>query len=190
MVANLLNPGQQALDLLRGAWGWIALRGVFALIFGVLAVALPGLTLSLLVLFWGAYALIDGVAALIAGFRMRENGKPMWSLVFVGLLGIAAGVVTFLWPGLTALTLVLIIGFWAMAIGVFQIVAAVRLRRHIRGEWLHGLSGALSILFGIAIVVNPGAGAIALAWIIGWFAIVFGATLIAMAFRLRSARQA
>ena len=180
---------QQPFELLRKQWGWVALRGVFALIFGLLALALPGLTLSILVIFWGAYALIDGVVALMAGFRMGDNGKPLWSLVFIGLLGIGAGVVTFFWPGVTALTLVLIIGSWAIAIGLLQIVAAVRFRKQIRGEWLHALSGLLSVVFGLAMVWRPGAGAIALAWLIGWFAIFFGVMLIAMAFRLRSARQ-
>lgn len=86
------------------------MRGVSALIFGLLAIVLPGLRLSLLVIFWGAYTLVDGVIALVAGFRMRDKGKPLWSLVVIGLLGIGAGVVTFLWPSLTALTLSLIIG--------------------------------------------------------------------------------
>ena len=180
----------RALELLRKQWGWVALRGVCALIFGVLALAMPGLTLSILVIFWGAYALIDGVVALLAGFRMGDNGKPLWSLVLIGLLGIAAGVLTFVWPGLTALTLVLIIGSWAVAIGILQIVAAVRFRKHIQGEWLHALSGMLSVVFGAAMVWRPAAGAIALAWLIGWFAILFGVVLIAMAVRLRNARHA
>ena len=173
---------------LQRQWGWVALRGVCALIFGVLALVMPGLTLSLLVLFWGAYALIDGVSALVAGFRMREGSKPMWSLVLVGLLGIAAGAVTFLWPGITALTLVIIIGSWAIVAGIFQIVAAVRLRKYIQGEWLHALSGLLSVIFGAAMVLLPGAGAIALAWLIGWFAICFGVMLIVVALRLRAMR--
>ena len=170
-------------------WGWIALRGFCALIFGLLALALPGLTLTLLVILWGAYALLDGVLALATGVRMRENGKPLWPLIIAGLLGIAAGIVTFFWPGLTALTLIFIIGIWAIAIGLFQIVAAVRLRKHIQGEWLHALSGLLSIVFGLAVVLYPGAGAIALVWLIGWFAIVFGVLLLVMAFKLRSWRS-
>lgn len=189
MASPELTLGQQPMELLRREWGWIALRGVLALIFGVLALAMPGLTLAILVIFWGAYALIDGVIALVGGFRLRDNGKPLWSLIIIGLLGIAVGVVTFLWPGLTALTLLFIIGFWAIAIGIFQIVAAVRFRKHIQGEWLHALSGVLSVVFGVAVVLRPGAGAIALAWIIGSFAIVFGLMLIGMAFRLRGARR-
>ena len=180
---------QQSLELLRQQWGWVALRGLCAVVFGVLALAFPGVTLSLLVILWGAYALVDGVVALIAGFRIRDNGRPLWSLIFIGLLGIGAGVVTFLWPGLTALTLIFIIGIWAIAIGVFQIVAAVRFRKHIQGEWLHALSGVLAIVFGLAVTLRPGAGAMALTWVIGWFAMVFGVMLIAMAFQLRRGQR-
>lgn len=188
MQTHILTSEQQHFEGLRKEWGWIALRGVLALVFGVLALALPGITLGVLVLVWGAYALIDGVAALIAGFRMREDGKPLWSLILLGLVGGAAGVITFLWPGLTALTLIFIIGIWAVAIGAFQILAAVRLRKHIRGEWLHALSGLLSIVFGIAVLLQPGTGALALVWLIGFFAILFGVMLVAMALRLRSGR--
>ena len=131
----------QPLAQLRKEWGWIALRGFSALIFGVLALALPGVTLTLLVIVWGAYALLDGVLALTTGLRMRDNGKPMWPLIMVGVLGIGAGIATFFWPGLTAFTLILIIGSWAIAIGLLQIIAAVHLRKHIHGEWLHALSG-------------------------------------------------
>lgn len=169
--------------------GWIALRGICALIFGALTLMLPGVTLALLVIVWGAYALVDGVLALTAGLRIRDNGRPLWSLTIVGLLGIVAGVVTFFWAGLTALTLILFIGSWAIAIGLFQIIAAVRLRQHIRGEWLHALSGLQSVVFGLAVMLRPGAGAIALTWLIGWFAIFFGVMLLAMVFRLQSGRR-
>lgn len=181
---------QQSLEYFQKQWGWVALRGVCALVFGALALVFPGLTLGILVIFWGAYALLDGVAALVAGFRMGDNGKPLWSLIAIGLLGIGAGVVTFFWPGLTAFTLIFIIGVWAIAIGIFQIIAAVRFRKHIPGEWLHVLSGLLAIAFGVVVTLQPGAGAIALAWIIGWFAILFGIILIGMAFRLRGSRKA
>ena len=189
MKPHTTNLGLLPLERLRSEWGWTALRGLCALIFGVLTLALPGVTLALLVIVWGAYALVDGVLALAAGLRMRDSGKPLWSLVVVGLLGIGAGIATFFWPGLTALTLIFIIGTWAIAIGLLQIIAAVRLRKHIRGEWLHALSGLLSVVFGLAVVLRPGAGALAFAWLIGWFAVFFGVVLIAMAFRLRSGRR-
>ncbi len=189
MQLNAENFGQQALERMQKEWGWIALRGFCAVVFGLLALVLPSVTLTLLAILWGAYALVDGVLALVAGVRMRENGKPLWSLIIVGLLGVAAGIVTFFWPGLTALTLIFIIGFWAIAIGLFQIITAVRLRKQIKGEWLHALSGLLSLVFGLAVVLRPGAGAIALTWLIGWFAIFFGVMLLALAFRVRKQRS-
>lgn len=183
-----LNAGtieQRVLEHMHTEWGWIALRGLCALIFGLMALVLPAATLAVLVLLWGTYALVDGLLAVVAGVRIRENGKPLWPLIIVGLVGIAAGIVTFFWPGVTALTLIFIIGSWAIAIGVFQIMAAIRLRKQIQGEWLQALSGLLSIAFGLLVVLRPGAGAIALTWLIGWFAICFGVLLLVLAFRLR-----
>jgi uncharacterized membrane protein HdeD (DUF308 family) len=166
-------------------WGWVVLRGVAAVLFGVLAFAWPGITLAALVIIWGAYALADGVLALIAAYRVRDQGKPFWSLLIVGLLGIAAGIVTFIWPGMTALVLLMFIAAWAVVMGIFQIIAAIRLRKEIRGEWLLRLSGVLSVLFGIVMFVQPGAGALAVIWAIGSFAIVFGVLLIWLGFKLK-----
>jgi uncharacterized membrane protein HdeD (DUF308 family) len=170
---------------LARAWHWIVLRGVFALLFGIFAFIWPGITLAALVLVWGAYAIADGVMALIAAFTMHEEGKPMASLIVVGILGIAAGVVTFLWPGMTALVLLLFIASWAVLMGVFEIAAAIRLRKHIENEWLLALSGLVSILFGVLLFLQPGAGALAVIWLIGSFAIFFGILLIALGFRLK-----
>jgi uncharacterized membrane protein HdeD (DUF308 family) len=166
-------------------WGWVVLRGVAAVLFGVLAFAWPGITLAALVIVWGAYALADGVLALVAAYRVRDQGQPFWSLLIVGLLGIAAGIVTFIWPGMTALLLLMFIAAWAIVMGVFQIVAAIRLRKEIRGEWLLGLSGVLSVLFGVVMFVQPGTGALAVIWAIGSFAIVFGVLLIWLGFKLK-----
>jgi uncharacterized membrane protein HdeD (DUF308 family) len=137
----------------------------------------------------GAYAFAEGVVALVAAFRIRDSGHPLWPFVVVGLLGIAAGIATLLWPGITALTLLMLIAAWAIVMGVFQIFAAVRLRKAIEGEWLLALSGLLSIAFGALVVVNPGAGALAVVWIIAACAIAFGALLIALGFRVRSLRS-
>ena len=166
-------------------WGWVVLRGVAAVLFGVLAFAWPGITLAALVIVWGAYALADGVLSLVAAYRVRDQGNPFWSLLIVGLLGIAAGIVTFIWPGMTALLLLMFIAAWAVVMGVFQVVAAIRLRKEIRGEWLLGLSGVLSIIFGIVMFAQPGAGALAVIWAIGGFAIVFGVLLIWLGFKLK-----
>jgi len=173
------------LEHLGRNWGWIVLRGVAAVLFGILAFALPGITLAALVIVWGAYALADGILALIAAYRVRDQGKPFWSLVIVGLLGIAAGIVTFIWPGMTALLLLMFIAAWAVVMGIFQIIAAIRLRKEIQNEWLLGLSGVLSVLFGIIMFVQPGAGALAVIWVIGAYAIVFGALLIWLGLRLK-----
>ncbi len=167
-------------------WGWIVVRGIAALIFGVLALVLPGVTLAALVLLWGAYALADGIIALIAAFRIRDRGKPFWALLVVGILGIAAGILTFIWPGMTAIVLLAFIAAWSLVMGIFQIIAAVRLRKSIENEWLLGLSGLLSVIFGVLMLINPGAGALAVIWVIGAYAIVFGVLLIALGLKLRS----
>jgi len=175
------------LEDLSRSWGWIALRGIVAVLFGILAFIWPGITLAALVIVFGAFAFADGILALIAAFKVRDRGKPFWSLVIVGLLGIVAGVVTFLWPGMTALLLVTFIGAWAFVMGIFEIAAAIRLRKEIEGEWLMGLSGLLSVLFGLFVFFQPGGGALALIWVIGAYAIFFGVLLIVLAFKLKGA---
>jgi len=173
------------LTRLAQSWYWIALRGLFAVLFGIFAFIWPGITLAVLVLVWGAYAIADGVMALIAAYSMHEEGKPMGALIVVGILGIAAGIVTFFWPGMTALVLLLFIASWAVLMGIFQIAAAIRFRKHIDNEWLLGLSGAVSILFGVLMFLQPGAGALAVVWLIGSFSLFFGVLLIALGFRLK-----
>jgi uncharacterized membrane protein HdeD (DUF308 family) len=170
-------------------WGWIVLRGVVAILFGIVSFTMPGLSLAVLVLLWGAYALADGVLALIAAFRIKHEGKPMWQLILVGLIGIAAGIVTFMSPGITALVLLWFIAGWAVAMGIFQVFAAIRLRKVITTEWLLGLSGALSIAFGVILFMRPGAGALAVIWLIASYAIVFGIVLVMLGFRLKGLRD-
>ena len=180
----------EMLQDLRRNWGWILVRGIAAVLFGVLAFIWPVITLAVLVLLWGAYALVDGVLALIAAFRIRDRGRPFWALLIVGLLGIAAGIVTFFWPGMTTLVLVAFIGAWALVMGIFQIVAAIRMRKAIEGEWLLALSGVLSVIFGVLMLWNPGAGALAVIWVIAAYAIVFGVLLIALGVRLKAGAPA
>ena len=167
-------------------WGWLVLRGAAAVMFGVLALARPGITLAALIFMWGAFAIADGVFAMIAGWQIREHGRPFWWLFVTGALGIAAGVVTYRSPGLTALVLLMVIASWAIGVGVLQIVAAIRLRKEIEGEWALGLSGVLSVAFGILAAVNPGAGALAVLWMIGGYAVGFGVLLVALGFRMRA----
>jgi len=167
-------------------WWALALRGLFAVLFGIAAFAWPGITLGALVLLYGAYAFVDGVFALAAALAGGTEGRPWWALLLEGLFGIAVGIMTIFWPGITALALLYLIAAWAVVTGVFEIVAAIRLRSEIRGEWLLALSGVLSVLFGLALVINPGAGALAMVWLIGAYAIVFGVLMIVLGFRLRS----
>ena len=171
-------------------WWMLALRGVLAIIFGLAAFLWPGLTLTVLVLLFGAYALVDGVFAVIAGVRRYGERERWWALVLEGLAGIVIGVLTFLWPGITAFALLYLIAAWAILTGVLEIAAAIRLRREIEGEWLLGLSGVASVIFGVLLMILPGPGALALIWLIGAYAIVFGVLLLVLAFRLRSLREA
>jgi uncharacterized membrane protein HdeD (DUF308 family) len=164
----------------------VALRGVAAILFGILALAMPGITLLALLLLFGSYAIIEGILTIVAAVRGRAGHGPWWLLLIEGLVSVAAGIATFALPGLTALVLVYIIGAWAVVTGALEVAAAVRLRKEIRNEWWLILSGVLSIVFGALIMFAPGAGALALVLWIGAYSIVFGALLLALGFRLRS----
>lgn len=170
-------------------WWAIALRGVAAIVFGVLALAMPGVTLVALIYLFGAYALVDGVLAVVAAVRGHTGPRRWWAVLLEGLVDIAAGLVAFFMPGLTALVMTLLIGFWAIITGAAEIAAAVRLREHIQGEWMLGLAGALSIVFGIGAIVLPQIGALAIVLWIGAYAIVFGALLVGLGLRLRRHRD-
>jgi uncharacterized membrane protein HdeD (DUF308 family) len=169
-------------------WWATALRGVAAIIFGILTLAAPGTSLYVLVILFGVYALLDGVLYLVMAARGARQGDRWGSLMLAGVAGIAAGIVTLLWPGVSALALLILIGAWAIVTGVASIAAAVRLRKDITGEWLMALGGALSIVFGVLVVLFPGAGALAVTMWIGIYALVLGVALVALAFRLRSLR--
>lgn len=172
-------------DALARNWGWIVLRGVVAILFGILAFAMPGITLAALVLVWGAYALLDGLASLIAGFKIKMGGKPTWPLIVVGLIGIVAGICTFMWPGITALVLLTFIAGWALVTGIFQIVTAIRFRKVIQNEWMLALAGVLSVAFGAIMFLRPGAGALAVVWIIGWYALLIGLLQVMLGLRMK-----
>ena len=165
-------------------WWMLLLRGIAAIIFGVLALTWPGMTLVTLILFYGAFVLVDGVLAIVAAITGGAL-MPRWWLAIVGLLGIAAGVLTFLMPGLTAIVLLYFIAGWAIATGVLQIIGAIKLRKEIDNEWLLILGGILSVLFGVAMIAAPGAGALALITVIGIYAMIVGALLVALSLRLK-----
>ena len=166
-------------------WWLLVMRGIAAITFGVLALLWPGLTLLVMALLWGAYVLVDGLLSLLHAFKLRGRGLSvaLWSLV--GVLGVAAGVLAFIWPGLTAFVLLTLIAAWAIVVGALQLVAAWRLRRQIRGEWLLALSGALSLVFGALLVLQPQTGAVAVVMLVAGYAIAFGVVLMALGWRLR-----
>jgi len=168
------------------SWWALVLRGLAAIAFGVLAFVWPQITLTALVFLWGAYALVDGAFAIAAGVKSHGENKRWWVLLLEGILGVAAGLVAFLVPGITALALLVLIAAWAMVTGAFEIAAAIQLRKHIKGEWLLALAGVASVLFALALLFNPAAGALALVWLIGAYSIVFGVLLIVLGVRLHS----
>jgi len=176
--------GTAMVHALAKNWWLLLLRGIAAIIFGLLAFAWPGLTLVTLILFYCAFVLVDGVLAVIAAITGGVPGSRWW-LAIIGLLGIAAGLVTFMMPGLTAVLLLLFIAGWAIATGVFQIIGAIKLRKEIDNEWLLILGGIISVLFGVSMMLAPGAGALALVWVIGAYSVVIGAIFVALALRLR-----
>jgi uncharacterized membrane protein HdeD (DUF308 family) len=174
------------LHTLTANWWALAIRGLVAVLFGLLTLFLPGITLVTLVLLFGVYALVDGVFNVIAFFRVASH---QWALLIEGVVGIVAGVITFAMPAITAIALLYLIAFWAILTGIFEIVAGIRLRKAIANEWLLLMMGVLSLLFGFLILFAPGAGALAIMLWIGAYALVFGVFLLALAFRLRGHRR-
>jgi uncharacterized membrane protein HdeD (DUF308 family) len=174
------------LETLTRRWWVLAVRGGAAVLFGLLALIWPGITVLALVLLFGAYALVDGVLALYTALadRSAAQGRRGW-LALEGVAGVLAAIGAFVWPGITALVLLYLIAAWALVTGVAEIVAAIRLRREIEGEWLMILSGALSIVFGVLAFLFPSAGALAVVWLIAAYAIAFGVVMVILAFRLR-----
>ena len=176
-------------NLMTQNWWAIALRGLVAVLFGIAAFVWPGITLWALVAIFGAYALVDGILAVIEAFRRDVVGERWWALLFEGFVGIAIGILTFAWPRLTAMGLLYLIAFWAIVTGVFEVITAIRLRHEIRGEWMMALIGVLSVAFGFLLVAFPLTGALSVVLIIGSYAVAIGALMIALGFKLRSLRH-
>jgi len=171
-------------DILIRNWWALALRGVAAVIFGLLAFALPGLTLTVLVLFFAAYLLVDGIFALVAGLRAAERHERWGALALEGILNLVAGALVVMWPGLTLVLFVYMAAFWALVSGIALLMAAFRLHRQ-HGEWMMILAGLLSIAWGILVALFPIAGILVWAWWIGAYALIFGIAMLILAFRLR-----
>ena len=177
------------METLARNWWALVLRGVVAILFGVLTFVMPVVSLAALILLFGAYAIVDGIFNLVAAFMGRSD-QPWWQLALEGIVSIAAGVVTFAMPGVTALVLLWIIGGWAVVTGVLEIAAAIRLRKQITNEWWLVLGGIASVVFGVILFVAPVAGALAVVLWIGAYAIFFGALLVGLGLRLRRHRGA
>jgi uncharacterized membrane protein HdeD (DUF308 family) len=174
--------------LLAQNWWAVALRGVFGILFGLVALFLPGATMLSLVLFFSAYMLVDGIFTIVAAVKAASNHQRWGLMVLEGIVNIAVGVIAFAWPGLTVLFFVTLIGFWSLVTGVLEIVAAFKLNPTYGRGWLI-FSGVVSILFGIALLIGPLIGAVVLTWWLGAYAMVFGITLLVLGFKLKSRKD-
>ncbi len=169
-------------------WWALALRGLFAVLFGVATFIWPSISLAVLVALFGAYAVVDGILATVVALSHTHTPR-WWVLLVEGLVGIGAGVIAFLYPSITAMALLMLIAAWAIVTGIMEVVAAIQLRKEVKDEWLLALSGVLSVVFGVLLVLQPTAGALAVLWLIGAYAILFGVSELVLAFRLRSIKN-
>ncbi|MDB9375433.1 HdeD family acid-resistance protein [Nodularia sphaerocarpa] len=180
-----LDPMRMGTRLARN-WWTVALRGAIAIIFGLAALFWPDITLTALVLIFAAFVLVSGVLLAAAAFRDGLTHTHGWLMLLEGAIGIAIGIMAFIWPGITALVLLYLIAAWAIVTGVLEIIAAIQVRKEIENEWLLAIAGIASVLFGLLLILWPIAGALAILWIIAAYAIIFGILLLILAFRLRT----
>jgi uncharacterized membrane protein HdeD (DUF308 family) len=183
------GEGRNMSEALLRSWRVYMLRGVVSVLFGVLALAVPGLTLLWLVALFAAYALITGAVSVYGALRNRKRDDWLLPLL-LGLVGIAAGIIAVVHPELTALVLVLLMGANALVTGVLDIAMAIRLRKVVESEWMLVLAGIVSIVFGVLVFLFPGAGALALVWLISFYAVLSGVLFLTVGFRARSAARA
>ena len=172
-------------DMLHRGWSFLLLRGIVAIIFGILTLTRPGITLTALVLLFAVYAISDGVLAVLAAVSGRSN-QNWWMLLLGGLIGIGVGVLALLSPGLTAFALLFYIAGWAIATGVIEVIIAIRMRKEVHGEWRLIVAGVVSIAFGAFLFARPGQGALTLISAIGLYALAFGLLLVLLAFKART----
>ncbi|ADD43491.1 HdeD family acid-resistance protein [Stackebrandtia nassauensis] len=171
-------------ELLARSWGLLVFRGVVGVLFGVMALFWPGLTVFTLVILWGAFAIVDGVAGIAMGVAGQAGDR--WIHIFFGVFSLLAGVVAFAWPAMTALVLLIFIAVWAIITGVTYLVTAWRVRHEVTGEWLLALTGVASIALGVVLLLQPTAGALGMVMFIGVLAIIWGAFTVVLGFRMRS----
>jgi len=172
--------------MFTGKWWALVLEGIAAIIFGLFAFFLPGMTVGALIFLFAAYALVDGVFSIIAAINRTDTSGHWGGMLLRGIFGILASIAALSLPGMTALILLYLIAAWAVVTGIVQISAAIQLRKVVRSEWLLVIAGILSILFGVLLMVYPGPGILAVVWLIGTYAIVFGAMMVALGISLRA----
>jgi uncharacterized membrane protein HdeD (DUF308 family) len=174
-------------DILTKSWWLVVLRGVLAIVFGIVAFVWPGPTLEALVLLFGAYMLVDGIFAIAAGASgWALSSSSRWLLVLEGIAGVIVGLITFFYPNVTATALLYLIGAWAIVTGILEVAGAIQLRQVISNEWLLIFSGVLSVIFGVLVFVFPQATALSILWLVAIYAIVFGIAFVALGFQMRS----
>lgn len=166
-------------------WWLLVLRGMLAILFGILAFVWPALTWLTLIIMFGVYALVDGLVAIVTGL-FRTKDARWWVFLLEGILNIGIGVIALIWPEVTSLVLIYIIASWAVITGILEIAAAVRLRDEIENEWVMGLGGFVSMVLGILLFLQPAAGGLAIIWIMAGYALIFGVLLVVLGFRLRN----
>jgi uncharacterized membrane protein HdeD (DUF308 family) len=171
-------------EFLAQSWWLMAVRGLIAILFGVVAFIAPAVTILTLVFLFGAFAMANGILSLVVAYQ-APKGSRLGSLIFGGILGIIAGLIAFLMPGITALSLVILVAAWAITTGIMEIVLAVKLRKVITNEWLLVLAGVASLAFGVTVLFLPGVGALALTWWIGAYAVAFGVLLIILSIKMK-----
>ncbi len=168
-------------DFLTSKWWVVALRGLLGIVFGIVALVYPGITLVSLAFVVGAYAFVDGIFAI--GSAIGHGGREAVWYVLDGILGIAVGIATFFFPTITAQALVYLVGLWAIMTGIFEVIAGFELP--FSKDWLLALAGIASVVFGVLVFANPVSGGLAIVWLIGLYAFVFGVTLLVFGLRLR-----
>jgi uncharacterized membrane protein HdeD (DUF308 family) len=175
------------LEYMARNWGVILARGIVAVLLGVAVLVWPSAAATTLVYLWGAYAVADGVMSLIMAFQSWPAMSNRWIMGLQGVVGIVAGIIAFVWPGMTAVALIYVVAFWAIFIGILEVIAAVELRKELTGEFWLGLSGVLSVVFGVLLFIYPSSGLLSLMWLLGIYAIVDGVSRIVLSLQLRGA---
>lgn len=174
--------------ILKNQWGWIALRGVLAILFAVAALVYPVATVLAIAVLWGIFAVMEGITFLVTGWGMRKQGSLAWPYFLFGALGVLAGMAAFAWPGMTSIILVYIIGIWAVFGGVSEIFMAVGSRKHVERWWVLLLSGIISVLFGVFLMYAPLEGMLALVWVLAGFLVVIGVICLVFAVQLKKGK--